>query len=80
MQAVCNCISYAKATQKKSVLKSLENMSRGSSDAANTANSLLVSFERGSTYLALVISTKPIAAMESLNVSLQSRTASIDGK
>ena len=45
-------------------------MSSGSSDAANTANSLLVSFERGSTYLALAIATKPIAAMESLNVSL----------
>ena len=62
------------------LLKSLEDMSSGSSDAANTANSLLVSFERGSTYLALAIVTKPIAAMESLNVSLQSRTASIDGK
>ena len=56
-------------------------MSSGSSDAANVAaNSLLVSFERGSTYLALAIATKPIAAMENLNVSLQSRTASIDGK
>ena len=54
-------------------------MSSGSSDAANTANSLF-SVERGSTYLALAISTKPIAAMESLNVSLQSRTTSIDGK
>ena len=55
-------------------------MSSGSSDAANTANSLLISFERGSTYLTLKIATKPIAAMENLNVSLQSRTASIDGK
>ena len=62
------------------MLKSLEDMSSGSSDAANTANSLLVSFERGSTYHALAIAAKPIAAMESLNVSLQSRTASIDGK
>ena len=61
------------------MLKSLEDMSSGSSDAANTANSLF-SVERGSTYLALAISTKPIAAMESLNVSLQSRTTSIDGK
>ena len=63
-----------------SMLKSLEDMSSGSSDAANTANSLLVSFERGSTYFTLAIATKPIAAMKSLNVSLLSRTASIDGK
>ena len=55
-------------------------MSTGLSDAANTANSLLVSFERGSAYLALAIAKKPIAAMESLNLSLQTSTASIDGK
>ena len=76
-QAVCNCISYAKVfiCAKKSW-----DMSSRSSNAANTANSLLVSFERGSTYLALAIATKPIAAMKNLYVFFQSRTASIDGK
>lgn len=66
--------------QYEEVILSLEAMATsGSSDTCITARGLLERFQKGHTYLGLLLASEALTELENLNRSLQSRTESVSG-
>jgi len=65
--------------QYESVLRALSVMATGDSDAAGRAQGLYDKFQQGNVVLGLLLALETTEELETLNVSLQRRTQTIDG-
>ena len=70
---------HAVLNQYQHVLDALSEMATGHSDAASRAQGLYDKFQQGNVVLGLMLALEITEQLETLNVSLQHRTQTIDG-
>lgn len=70
---------HAVLNQYEHVLRALSEMATSASDAAGRAQGLYDKFQQGNVVLGLLLALETTEELETLNVSLQHRTQTVDG-